>query len=353
MNEQGVESKVRLGQFYTRVSPFQFARFQTWLTGIPNISTLKFIEPFSGSNSIIRMITNDFPLIKAQQWSAFDIDPEAHERSLVPEVKARTRDTIQSFPAGFDVCITNPPYLAKNSATRKGTTFNFGAYQDVFEIALREMLNACGWVAAIIPESFLTRGIFHNRLEFVISLTQNMFDDTEFPVCLAVFSPSPSSDFEVWRNDTWLGNFSDLELARDAILPKRSGRMFQFNDPDGAIGLFAVDMTKGPSIRFVDGHEIDPKEIKHSSRAITRISTRFPLGDISHETLTVEANAVLDSYREKTHDVFLTSFKGLRADACYRRRLDWNTASLILSSALGRLAPATFDADSISPKLPW
>jgi hypothetical protein len=353
MNEQVIESKVRLGQYYTRVSPFEFARFQAWLTGIPNITTLKFIEPFSGSNSIIRMIINDFPSIKSQQWSAFDIDPEAHERSLVPEVKAQTRDTIKSFPKGFDVCITNPPYLAKNSATRKGTEFNFGAYQDVFEISLREMLNACAWVAAIIPESFLTRGVFHNRLEFVISLTQNMFDDTEFPVCLAVFSPSPSSDFEVWRNDTWLGNFSDLELARDAILSNKQRRLFQFNDPDGAIGLFAVDMTKGPSIRFVNGRDIDSKEIKHSSRAITRISPKFSLEDVLCEALILEANAVLASYREKTHDVFLTSFKGLRADACYRRRLDWKTASLILSSALGRLAPATFDTESISPKFPW
>ena len=45
------------------------------------------------------------------------------------------------------------------------------------------------------------------------------------------------------------------------------------------------------------------------------------------------ANELLATYREKTQDVFMTSFKGLRADGKYRRRLDFKTARAILAKA--------------------
>ena len=41
-------------------------------------------------------------------------------------------------------------------------------------------------------------------------------------------------------------------------------------------------------------------------------------------------NAKLMDIREKTHDVFLTAFKGLRRDRYYRRRLDWALARSII-----------------------
>jgi hypothetical protein len=348
-----LDPKVRLGQFYTRVSPFQFARFRQWLRAIPNYPSKTFVEPFSGSNSIIRMILDEFPDIRPDQWHAFDISPEAQQNSLVPEVRAEQRDTILSFPSRYDICITNPPYLAKNSASRKHTPIEFGSYQDLFEVSVSRMLDGCDFIAAIIPESFITRGIFHERLEFVISLTQNMFDDTEFPVCLAVFSDVASSDFEVWRNDSFLGLYSDLQEARDTLLQSATSRLFRFNDPRGDIGLYAVDMTKGPSIRFVSGPEIDEREVKHSSRAITRISSkRLPLEGLT-ASLINEANATLLKYRAATHDVFLTSFKGLRDDQLYRRRLDWDTASRILTSALYKLRPELVANGLTSPKFPW
>jgi hypothetical protein len=53
-----------------------------------------------------------------------------------------------------------------------------------------------------------------------------------------------------------------------------------------------------------------------------------------------QANIILDEYRKETHDVFLTSFKGLRSDGAYRRRLDWDTASRILGTALVRIDPS-------------
>ena len=47
-----------------------------------------------------------------------------------------------------------------------------------------------------------------------------------------------------------------------------------------------------------------------------------------------ECNRKIMQYRNATSDVFLTSFKGLRKDGRYRRRLDFNTAKNIMSSVL-------------------
>ena len=46
------------------------------------------------------------------------------------------------------------------------------------------------------------------------------------------------------------------------------------------------------------------------------------------------ANQLLETYRTQTHDVLMTSFKGLRQDGKYRRRLDYATARALLDLAL-------------------
>jgi len=351
-----MNKKQQLGQYYTRRNPFTYPRFRKWLGSIPGYPRITAIEPFAGSNNIIKMMTETFPELATSQWTAFDIAPEAQESNQVPEVRVQLRDSLLNFPQGYDLCVTNPPYLAKNSATRKNTSIEFGGFQDLFEISLDVMLTSCAWVAAIIPESFISRAIFQNRLEFVISLADEMFDDTEFPVCLAVFSPTESEqDFEIWRNSKLIGKYAQLSQERDSLLASVRRNTFRFNDSNGAIGLYAVDMTNGPTIRFVEGDSIASETIKHSSRAITRISARFPLGAVSW-TLSdwiIEANRVLGEYRNRTNDVFMTSFKGLRDDGHYRRRLDWDTASRILATALSRLDYKFAETLAPNPKLPW
>lgn len=334
-----MNSKIELGQFYTKKSPFEFERFKIWFRALPNFPKLKIIEPFGGSNAIIKMILDEFKELTHENWSSYDIQPEAQQNNLVPMIKLKRQDTLKNFPDGFDLAITNPPYLAKNSATRKGSDIEFGVYQDLFEISLERMLFKCKYVAAIIPESFITRKLFTDRLEFVISLNQEMFDDTEFPVCLAVFAPNKTQDFEIWRSDTKLGNYSDLLGKVETLLVEVNPKLITFNDPKGILGLNAIDSTFSPTIRFKHGQEIDSSKIKVSSRAETRMSSELFKKVKSIDDLINEANAVISEYRDVSHDVFLTSFKGLRVDGLYRRRLDWNTTGRILGTALIRLNP--------------
>ena len=328
-----MNTKILLGQFYTRGNPFQYSRAQKWFAEIPNLSQAKIIEPFAGSNSIVALVNSSVSALSPKNWESFDIHPEAIEANLVPGITLSKRDTLEDFPAGFDIAITNPPYLAKNSATRKGMLVHFGEYQDTFEVALHEMLSNCNWVAAIIPESFITRKLFKDRLDAVISLNHEMFDDTEFPVCLALFSPNSSSNFEIWRGEEYLGRRKELDKQVERLLSARTVIKPRFNDPQGEIGLIAIDNTSGPTIKFVDGPTIASAEIKVTSRSLTRISIDYLSDILVAESIIAEANKILESYRAISSDVFLTAFKGLRADNAYRRRIDWNTAGRILNKA--------------------
>jgi len=124
---------------------------------------------------------------------SFDIEPKA--------LDVHYRDTLKDFPIGFNICITNPPWLAKNSATKMKVPFYAGNYDDIYKYALDKCLNNCDFIAAIIPESFIRTGIFLDRLDTFISLTSNTFEDTTHPVGFALFNKENTEDTKIYRDD--------------------------------------------------------------------------------------------------------------------------------------------------------
>lgn len=312
------------GRFFTVGNPFSLEPFRRWLAKASLSPTDKVLEPFCGANHLVRLVREAGHEL---EWSCYDLHPPAQE---LEGVKIQKRDSLGQFPKGFRVAITNPPYLARNSATRRGLPFPSIAHDDVYKHALAVALAHVNYLAAIVPESFLTSGELTSRLDCVVSLPWPMFDDTEHPVCLALFSPQPTPDFEVFSADQCLGWHSELSsfLSR---LPHASPT-WRFNDPNGSIGIRAIDNQVGPSLAFVPGEEFPTSLIKPSSRTFTRVSG-LPHGVAPCQVIT-KANALLAEYRNHTHDVLLTPFKGLRADGRYRRRLDFATARALLSAAL-------------------
>lgn len=318
--------KRALGQYFTHGNPFSLRPFQEWMRQVWSVTDPPvFLEPFAGANHIVRLVREagwDAP------WSCWDIQPPCESAEGFP---VTARDTLAAFPEGFVAAITNPPYLAKNSAVRRGLAFPDTPFDDLYKVALERMLANVGFVAAIIPESFLTAGLFHARLQAGVSLTSKMFEDTAHPVCLALFVPESlkqGTDFSIWDGDRFLG----YHAALSACLPEPQSRnRWRFNDTTGAIGLRAVDGTAGPSIAFVRGETIDSSEIKHSSRALTRIGGGPPGRE---DAVIATANELLATYREETHDTLMTAFKGLRRDGRYRRRLDFTQARRLLDAAL-------------------
>lgn len=323
------ETKRLHGQFFTTTNPFNVDPFHKWIKNIPCYGELVILEPFAGANNIVQMIQD---IGYSNAWSCFDVCPiNGDENTTAFEVKSR--DTIESYPSGYEIAITNPPYLAKNSATRRGLPFPKTSYDDLYKVSLDVMLNNTPFVAAIIPESFITQGLFHSRLESVISLPCKMFEDTECPVCLALFVPEDQKidplDFQVYAENRLIGSFSALKKYVSSF--SGDGISWVFNDPTGSIGLIAIDSQIGETIRFVPGSEILSSEVKVSSRSKTRIG-----GIESKEQalfLIAKANDILRARRKDTKDTFMTAFKGLRKDGKYRRRLDFAQARDILNFA--------------------
>lgn len=325
-------NKKLFGQFFTITNPFNINIFYKWINLIPEEKKRTIVEPFAGANNIVKMIKDLGFLFN---WNCYDINP--NENNVVPEFPIIKQDTILNFPNTYSVAITNPPYLAKNSATRTKLDFPETKFDDLYKVAVEVMLNNLDYVAAIIPESFINADLFHNRLYAFISLTCKMFDDTSCPVCLALFIPTSQKqnidlsdhDFFVFRQDYKIGKYSELIDKKPHCKTKIA---WKFNDPNGEIGIKCIDGTKTESIKFIFGNEIDSDKIKVSSRSFTRVSG-LP-SDIKIETFLDECNRKLNAYREDTFDIFLTSFKGLREDNKYRRRLDFANAKLIMNTVI-------------------
>lgn len=330
--------KRRLGQFFTTTNPFVNEAFVRWLKNIPAWDEMVFLEPFAGANNIVGMIQD---LGYSNNWACFDIEPVNDADINASGVPVAELNTLLDYPKHFEIAITNPPYLAKNSATFRGLEYAGGEFDDVYKKALDVMLKNTPYVAAIIPDSFITQNLFHDRLHAVVSLACRMFDDTEVPVCLALFVPSKSEemrqDFEIWSDNRWVGSYAKLQRHLACTAPDQR---WKFNDPLGQIGLHAADNQQTASIRFVDGGEIPSNRILKTSRHITRISLEG-LSPTALPKLIATANALLAVRRDKTQDVFMTAFKGLRADGRYRRRLDWAQTRSVLNEAFEQVAGAS------------
>ena len=428
-----IDEKRATGRYYTRGNPFLSTPFRAWAAAL-NLNQQTVLEPFAGDNSIPRLIRE--AQLQCRDWALFDIEPAA--------AAVQQRDTLADFPTGFDVCITNPPWLARNSATRRGLPFPSDTqHDDIYKYALEKCLTHCKWVAAIIPEAFIRSGLFLHRLRDFVSLVPQkqqvraykarlpgnievrackaslsgdggkaaplvpqkqqgraykarlpgnvegraykarlpgdsgkaapfvpqkqqvragkarlpgngevrackarlpgdgetarlpedggkaapfMFADTEHPVGLALFGPAlqvGAISVKIWRNNQFLGELEELRLHLP--MPSRN-REIVFNEPTGNVGLIAVDNTVSASIRFCPPAELEGYPVRYQGRSITKLNVPWQV-DMA------ELNAHLANIREKTHDVFLTAFKGLRRDGQYRRRLDWALARAIVDAA--------------------
>lgn len=319
--------KKMYGQFFTVSNPFKNNFFFKWYNEIDKkygIEELEFLEPFAGENNIISFIQN-LNLKQPKSWKCFDINKSLDNK--VDEFKIEIRDTIKDFPKNYKVVITNPPYLAKNKATALKISHFDNNYEDLYMKCLDIMLKNVDYIAAIIPESFITSKKYQERLYGVISLEMRMFSDTDCPVCLALFNKNETEDFYIIKNNEIVGTYSQLKKHIEEF---KTSIDWKFNSTFGNIGLIAVDNTREESIKFLKGEEIE-NEIKQSSRAITKISGLEFQNSNERFRFIEKLNKNLREYRLITNDVFLTSFKGLRKDLKYRRRLDYKTAKNILN----------------------
>ena len=335
--------------------PFRFPCVEEWIreTVVPNVGDrVSLCEPYAGTCSLIRSFDDHFAgMFGSMDWSAYDINPPDTSDSLCPGIMVRHANTLLDMPGTYDLVVTNPPYLARNSARRRGLDFPFGRRgigidkpADLYQFALDTCLSHAKYVIALIPESFITSRYDKSRLDRTLSLPGDMFSDTECPVCLAMFSEHGSGSdggnaLYGWdvTGDGLIGTYSDIERESERILSggtQDTVASIRFNDPNGRLGLRGVDSSGTARMAFVPGDTIDPSTVKQSSRSITRMSSDA-LAGCDLDAIIRRCNETLAEWRDATNDVFLTAFKGTRDDGRYRRRLSFAVAARIVARAVG------------------
>lgn len=325
-------NKKQLGQFYTHKNIFKHPAFINWFNNIPIEKKQIILEPFAGQNGIIKMLS-DLKMIN--DFISYDIASE--------HINVIKKDTINDFPKGYSTIVTNPPFLAKNSATRRNLSIEINPYNDLYELCLNLCLENSEYVAVIIPESYIVSSILKKRLTCIISLAQkHIFKDTEQPVCLALFDKEETKTYEIYKNKKLLGNNVEINDKIESFLKlNKHSFIVKYNNPLGNIGVIAIDATNtNKKIRFTTGEEIDSIDVNGQSRLRTRFTVLNkkgkPLTVSQNKKLIKILNQKLEKYRVLSHDIQLTAFKGMRDDGCYRRRLDFTTMRKIVNVALNQ-----------------
>ena len=248
-------------------------------------------------------------------------------------------DSLEKIPYIKDaIIVTNPPYLAKQSASRKkidlSRYFQHTIYDDVYLLALENMLKAQKYVIAIIPESFINSSFLHkNLLNSITVLEENPFIDTETPVCVVCFDGNPKSQnqIKVYKNDSLVSTLDDVYKSR--LTPKNNIKI-TFNDLKGWLGLRAVDSSNDKNkicFALKDDMNYDwDKNIKVSSRHITLINIDVP--DDLKSVFVQKLNDKIQEIREKSADLALTAFMGNTKSGVRRRRIDFRLVRAILET---------------------
>ena len=310
-----------IGQFFTEKNVFENTAFLAWWKLISKKDKKAVLEPFAGKNGIVDMLKSIDWIDKKTKYISYDILPGRKDVEF--------RDTIESFPIGYNVAVTNPPFLAKNSATRKGLKNKIDPYSDLYEVCLFKCLDNLEYVAMIVPESFITTPYFKNRLFAVVSLThKKIFKHTEQPVCLALFVKDETKDFLIYKNDILIGSFSELKMRESRFCKDlSSSSLFEisFHKTDGQLGFISTDATNHlKKLKIVNPSEILESDVNPYARLRTRIKITKN-GKLIRVSISFikNFNSYINEYRAETGDVFLTSFKGLRDDGSYRRRMSF------------------------------
>ncbi len=233
------------------------------------------------------------------------------------------------------IILTNPPYLAKNSATRKDIDmsiyFDESPYQDLYLIALDKMVRVQKYIVAIIPESFISSNFkFKNLLHSITILEENPFTNTETPVCVVCFDgiTKDYKDIKIYKNEKLE---TTLEMAETLRYEPNNNVKIEFNDPNGWLAIRAIDSTNDVDFikfGFKEEIEYDWDKIGPDSRLFTLLSLN--VSDELKQQFIDKCNETLNDIREKSVDTILTAFKGNTKKGVRRRRLDFKLARAIV-----------------------
>lgn len=325
------ENKVKLGQFFTKKDCWLKPQVIDFINKC-NRSIV--YDPFAGNGDLIKAVSG----LGFKDSFCLDIDPSLGHK---------INDSLITIPHIDDsIIITNPPYLAKQSATRKKLNmsryFDSSDYDDLYLIALERILEAQRCAVAIIPESFINSSFKDKiKLHSITVLEENPFEDTENPVCVACFDSNTHKSFEqimVYKNDKQVCSLAHL-FSVNPVGNAPCVDSIKFNAKSGWLGLHAIDGTNAKDrIRFdyKENFNYDwENNIKVSSRHYSLIDIDIPVD--KRKAFIEECNKALSTLRVCSYDLLFTPFKGNNKEGIRRRRLDFTLARAIMEKVYARI----------------
>lgn len=316
--------KKDLGQFFTVGSSWRTPRVKKYLKRLEKTFD-SFYDPFAGNGDLLDSVS-------ATNKYGFDIDS-----ALCLKKGWKEQDSLETANEIHGAFITNPPYLAKNSATRSASKssryFENNEWQDLYQIGLSKILEKNQHGLAIVPDTFVLNPLCVESIVFIDFISITPFSDTEHPVCVVGYGAKPErtkSDFSLYQDGCFIGRYKSLSRQHSLLMKGYNIVKCRFNDPSGQIGIRAIDGTKGQKIRFCLPEDLgyDLKKISVSSRSITVVNVGEKIKDLPK--FLEKCNSTLEKYRKDTYSVFLAAFKGNNLDGSRRRRLDWAVAKAII-----------------------
>tara|TARA_B100001989_G_scaffold20924_1_gene12785 strand:+ start:368 stop:1291 length:924 start_codon:yes stop_codon:yes gene_type:complete len=306
-----MQTKQLLGQYYTTTDPFNNSdAFKAWYSLVPKDEPV--LEPFAGAGNLFEFIDTT--------WDGYDIDPQHFNVAI--------RDTIKDFPKGYQVCITNPPYLAKTVISRKKLRVSI-RHEDLYLDCLQLMLDNCDYVASIIPSTFYNQNLFKDRLFAWDKFDMKLFSDTDNPAGVAYFVPNQVQT-KLYVN----GQSLDVD---DTFIPKSSNFPVVFNPPD-----FSEYIING--IDMVDRDNIHLRRIKDKDRQ-SLVGSNGKCKGTNRNIFPIECsylrdkhislfNEAIEEYRQQSNDFYMTSFKSLQKSGKYRKRVSFKEVRWLLEKVI-------------------
>lgn len=316
--------KIALGQYFTKGDQWLKPQIKDF---IKNSKCTIAYDPFAGTGDLLS-VSPEYGIFETK---GLDIDEK---------LDWENNDSLKSIPIIKNaIIITNPPYLAKQSASRKKICLNEyfidSPYDDIYLVALNKMIEAQKYIVAIIPESFINSSFKDkNLLSSVTILEENPFNDTEVPVCVACFDGvyKDFSEIKIYKNDKFVDFLENIVNLR--IEPENTLKV-TFNDTKGWLGIRAIDSTDDiNNIKFDYKENIKydwQNKIKNTSRHFTLVS--IDISDNSRPEFLEKCNLLLNEIRIKSSDILLTPFMGNTKSGKRRRRLDFRLARAIIEKA--------------------
>lgn len=316
--------KTSTGSFFTKRDVWLTKPVQNFLE-IATKNNKNILDPYVGDGHLLDVCLETFNTSVA----GFDIRPTRYELN----------DSLIKIPnPKMAVIVTNPPYLAKYSAKRKGVFKDVQKYfesglEDLYQLALQKCLESSTYTVAIIPETFLNSNFSKKYLSLACILEENPFEDTETPVCVACFDTSKSGSGDLYIGDLFCGTYETIFAYRELVARDKN---VEFNISTGRIALKAVDGSAPEDrIRFENAKNFkySRENIKVSSRLLTYLEVSH-VGDSEIDGFIAECNKNLEKLRSDTFDLILSPFKGNNKVGRRRRRLDYSLARVIIAKSL-------------------